>query len=89
MASDFEKVKDESYNPAFSTINFGKLKQLPGSVDHAFRSATFAGSGRRGNRKAYRLRHSEDRRPISEPQHLGGARANESGPEHDDRSTSS
>jgi acetylornithine deacetylase/succinyl-diaminopimelate desuccinylase-like protein len=32
VAADFEKVKDDSYSPAFSTINFGKLRQLPGQI---------------------------------------------------------
>lgn len=32
MATDFEKVKDPSYNPACSTLNLGKLKQHAGNV---------------------------------------------------------
>jgi acetylornithine deacetylase/succinyl-diaminopimelate desuccinylase-like protein len=32
IASDFERVKDESYSPAFSTVNFGKLRQVPGQI---------------------------------------------------------
>jgi acetylornithine deacetylase/succinyl-diaminopimelate desuccinylase-like protein len=32
IAGDFEKVKDESYAPAFSTVNFGKLRQTPGQI---------------------------------------------------------
>jgi succinyl-diaminopimelate desuccinylase len=32
VAADFEKVKDETYAPPFSTINFGKLRQLPGQI---------------------------------------------------------
>jgi acetylornithine deacetylase/succinyl-diaminopimelate desuccinylase-like protein len=32
VAADFEKVKDESYAPPYSTINFGKLRQLPGVI---------------------------------------------------------
>src|SRR5205823_3239520 len=32
IARDFQKVKDETYNPAHSTQNFGKLKQTPGGI---------------------------------------------------------
>ena len=32
ISRDFEKAKDETYNPPFSTINFGKLKQTPGGL---------------------------------------------------------
>lgn len=32
MAGDFQKVKDPTYNPSCSTLNFGKLKQQPGSI---------------------------------------------------------
>jgi succinyl-diaminopimelate desuccinylase len=32
LAQEFGKVKDDSYNPASSTLNFGKLKQQPGSI---------------------------------------------------------
>lgn len=32
MALDFEKLQDESYSPAYSTINFGKLKQSQGGL---------------------------------------------------------
>lgn len=32
MAADFEKVRDDSYNPAHSTVNLGKLKQQPGGI---------------------------------------------------------
>lgn len=36
MAKKFESTVDDSYNPAFSTINFGQLKQKPGAVDMHF-----------------------------------------------------
>ncbi len=36
ISRDFEKVKDETYNPAFSTINFGKLKQTQGALTLGF-----------------------------------------------------
>ncbi|MGK5082230.1 M20/M25/M40 family metallo-hydrolase [Bdellovibrionota bacterium FG-1] len=36
MASDFSKVKDETYNPPHSTINFGMLKQGLAKVDLYF-----------------------------------------------------
>ena len=36
MASDFGKVKDETYNPPHSTINFGLLKQGLSKVDLHF-----------------------------------------------------
>ena len=36
IAADFEKVKDDSYNPAYSTVNFGKLRQSPGAVEMHF-----------------------------------------------------
>jgi acetylornithine deacetylase/succinyl-diaminopimelate desuccinylase-like protein len=32
IATDFERVKDDSYSPAFSTVNFGKLRQVPGQI---------------------------------------------------------
>jgi succinyl-diaminopimelate desuccinylase len=32
IAMDFEKVKDDTYDPAHSTVNFGKLRQLPGQI---------------------------------------------------------
>jgi succinyl-diaminopimelate desuccinylase len=32
VAQDFEKVRDETYDPAYSTINFGKLRQTPGQI---------------------------------------------------------
>lgn len=32
MARDFEKVRDESYNPAHSTVNLGRLRQLPSGI---------------------------------------------------------
>lgn len=32
VAADFQKVKDESYNPSCSTVNFGKLKQQQGAL---------------------------------------------------------
>lgn len=36
VSRDFEKVKDETYNPACSTINFGKLKQTQGGISLHF-----------------------------------------------------
>jgi acetylornithine deacetylase/succinyl-diaminopimelate desuccinylase-like protein len=36
VAADFEKVRDETYDPAFSTINFGKLRQNPGVITMNF-----------------------------------------------------
>ncbi|MGZ3698771.1 MAG: M20 family metallopeptidase, partial [Bdellovibrionota bacterium] len=36
MAREFERKKDETYNPAMSTINFGKLKQKTGTLDLNF-----------------------------------------------------
>lgn len=36
VSQDFEKVKDPSYNPAFSTINLGKMTQQPGRIDLHF-----------------------------------------------------
>jgi acetylornithine deacetylase/succinyl-diaminopimelate desuccinylase-like protein len=32
MSRDFKKVADESFDPPHSTINFGRLQQLPGAV---------------------------------------------------------
>ncbi len=32
MGKDFVKVKDETYKPSHSTLNFGKLKQSPGGL---------------------------------------------------------
>lgn len=32
IGRDFQKVRDESFNPAHSTLNFGKLKQSPGGL---------------------------------------------------------
>jgi acetylornithine deacetylase/succinyl-diaminopimelate desuccinylase-like protein len=32
MSKDFEKVKDESYNPPHSTINFGRIEQGSGNI---------------------------------------------------------
>lgn len=36
MAADFEKVEDKTYDPAFSTINMGRLKQRQGGLDLHF-----------------------------------------------------
>ena len=36
LAAQFEQVKDTSYNPPFSTVNFGQLKQRPGTIDLHF-----------------------------------------------------
>jgi acetylornithine deacetylase/succinyl-diaminopimelate desuccinylase-like protein len=36
VAADFEKVKDASYNPAHSTVNFGKLRQGMSGIDLHF-----------------------------------------------------
>ena len=36
MSADFEKVKDESYDPAHSTVCFGRLRQSPGVVSMQF-----------------------------------------------------
>ena len=36
ISTDFEKVKDETYKPEFSTVNFGKLKQSAGKIDLHF-----------------------------------------------------
>lgn len=36
VASDFEKVKDDTYSPAHSTINFGKIRQTPGQITMNF-----------------------------------------------------
>jgi acetylornithine deacetylase/succinyl-diaminopimelate desuccinylase-like protein len=36
MAADFEKVRDDSYNPAHSTMNFGKLRQGMSGIDLHF-----------------------------------------------------
>jgi acetylornithine deacetylase/succinyl-diaminopimelate desuccinylase-like protein len=33
VSSDFEKVKDSSYNPAFSTANLGQMKQTAGGLE--------------------------------------------------------
>lgn len=35
-AADLEQTKDEKYDPAFSTVNFGQLKQRMGCVDMHF-----------------------------------------------------
>lgn len=32
VAADFQKVKDETFDPAFSTVNFGRLLQTPGQI---------------------------------------------------------
>lgn len=36
IAAEFERTKDESYAPAHSTVNFGKLVQKPGGLDFYF-----------------------------------------------------
>lgn len=36
LGSEFEKVQDESYSPAHSTVNFGQLKQRLGGIDMHF-----------------------------------------------------
>jgi succinyl-diaminopimelate desuccinylase len=36
IVADFEKVQDETYNPAFSTVNFGRIQQHPGRIDLHF-----------------------------------------------------
>lgn len=36
LSDEFEKKKDETYNPAFSTVNFGQLKQRLGGMDLYF-----------------------------------------------------
>ena len=36
VASDFTKVRDDSYNPPHSTINFGKITQNLGGIDMHF-----------------------------------------------------
>jgi acetylornithine deacetylase/succinyl-diaminopimelate desuccinylase-like protein len=36
IASDFERVKDDSYDPSYSTVNFGKLRQIPGQINMNF-----------------------------------------------------
>jgi succinyl-diaminopimelate desuccinylase len=36
LAVEFEQVKDETYNPAFSTVSFGQLKQRLGGMDLHF-----------------------------------------------------
>ena len=36
IAADLNKVKDESFSPAHSTINFGRLTQRPGAIDLSF-----------------------------------------------------
>ena len=36
IASDFEKVKDETYDPAFSTVNLGMFRQNPGQIEMSF-----------------------------------------------------
>ena len=36
LASDLEKKKDDTYDPAFSTINLGQIKQKMGGVDAHF-----------------------------------------------------
>lgn len=36
LAKKFEATQDPSYNPAFSTVNFGQLKQKPGVVEMHF-----------------------------------------------------
>lgn len=36
LSSGFEQRKDESYRPAFSTVNFGRLKQGLGKIDLHF-----------------------------------------------------
>jgi succinyl-diaminopimelate desuccinylase len=36
ISADFERVKDETYEPPFSTVNFGKLKQGVGGITMYF-----------------------------------------------------
>jgi acetylornithine deacetylase/succinyl-diaminopimelate desuccinylase-like protein len=36
MSSELEEKKDDTYDPAFSTVNFGQLKQRTGGVDMYF-----------------------------------------------------
>ena len=36
ITTDFEKVKDAGYNPAFSTVNFGQLKQSASGIELYF-----------------------------------------------------
>ena len=83
MSQDFKKVKDESYDPPHSTVNFGRMQQGAGGVTLQFDLRLLPDLSRGVHRATHHGRDESNRRALSELECRNVAGANESGPRHE------